>query len=118
MTGVRGRTPLHPGEITVLALAWAATIVLIAVLAAGWVNYAQYPITVLIIPGLAWAAVTAARAEWRSFGVGIAVAFIGAVGLLAGPAMSWLVAGVGLCAALLGNAAVLARGQRVTVRLG
>jgi hypothetical protein len=112
MTGIRGRSPLRSGEITFLVLAWAAAIVVITALATAGASYARYPTTVLIIPGLAWAAVTVARAEWRSCGVGLAVAVTGAVGEFAGPATSWLVAGIGLCVVLLGDAAAVAWRQR------
>jgi hypothetical protein len=112
MTGIRGRSPLRPGEITILVLAWAAVIVLMVALSIAGVSYAQYPTTVLIIPGLAWAAVAAARSDWRSCGVGLAVAVTGAAGEFAGPATSWLVAGVGLCVVLLADAAAVARQQR------
>ncbi len=112
IAGVRGRTRLRPAEITVLALAWAAAAALMWALAAAGVNYSLYPTTVLIVPGLAWAAIMAARADWRSFGTGLAVAAVGAVGAFAGPAGAWAVAGVGLCAVLLGNAAAIARRQR------
>jgi hypothetical protein len=78
-------------------------------LAAAGVSYSLYPTTVLIVPGLAWAAIMAARAGWRNCGTGLAVA---AVGAFAGPAGAWAVAGVGLCAVLLGNAAAIARRQR------
>jgi len=112
LAGVRGRSRLRPAEITVLVLAWVAVVAVMVALAAAGVSYARYPTTVLIVPGLAWAAVTAARAEWRACGVGLAVAAVGGVGLLTGPAGSWLVAGVGLCAVLLGNAAAIAWRQR------
>ncbi len=112
MTGVRGRSPLRPGEITVLALAWAAVIVLMAALAAAGAGYAEYPATVLIIPGLAWAAVMAARADWRNCATGLAVVVVGVAGLFAGPAGAWAVAGVGLCVVFLGRAAAIAWQQR------
>lgn len=65
-----------------------------------------------VIPGLAWAATMAARADWRRCGVGLAVAAVGVVGLLAGPAGAWLVGGVGLCIVLLGFAAAIAWRKR------
>jgi hypothetical protein len=113
--GVRGRSRLRPAEITVLALAWAAAAVVMAALAAAGVSYSLYPTTVLIVPGLAWAAIMAARAGWRACGTGLAVAAVGAIGALAGPAGAWAVAGVGLCAVLLGNAAAVAWRQRRSV---
>jgi hypothetical protein len=65
MAGVRGRSRLRPAEITVLVAAFAATVVLMWALADAGVSFAWYPTTVLIIPGLAWAAV-AARAGWQT----------------------------------------------------
>jgi hypothetical protein len=112
IAGVRGRTRLRPVEIIVLVLAWAAVPVIMWVLAAAGVDFGLYPTTVLIVPGLAWAGVMAARAGWRACGSGLAVAVVGVVGAFAGPAGAWLVAGVGLCAVLLGNAAAVARRQR------
>jgi hypothetical protein len=106
--GVRGRSRLRPAEITVMVLAWAAAAVVMAALAAAGVSYSLYPTTVLIVPGLAWAAVMAARAGWRRCGTGLAVAAVGTAGLFAGPAGAWAVAGVGLCAVLLGKAAAVA----------
>jgi len=110
--GVLGRSQLRPAEIAVAALAWVAAAVLLAALAASGVSYGHYATTVLIIPGLAWAAITAARAWWRSCAVGLAVAIVGVVGLFAGPAGSWAVAGIGLCLVLLGYAAAVTRQQR------
>ena len=110
--GVRGRSRLRPAEITVAALAWVAAVAVLAALAAAGVSYSLYPTTVLIIPGLAWAAVMAARADWRHCGTGLAVAVVGVAGLFAGPAGAWAVAGVGLCVVLLGRAAAIAWRQR------
>jgi hypothetical protein len=112
MAGVHGISRLRPAEITVLVLAFAATVVFMA--AAG-VSYSLYPTTVLIVPGLAWAAVMATRAGWRECATGLAVAVVGVVGAFAGPAGSWAVAGVGLCAVLLGKAAAIAWRQRRSV---
>ena len=40
--------------------------------------YGQYPLTVpLIVVGLAWAGLMAARANWRACGTGLAVAAVG-----------------------------------------
>jgi hypothetical protein len=108
MAGVRGRSRLRPGEIIIAALGWAAAVVALVALAVAGVSYSQYPTTLLIIPGLAWAAVMTARAGWRRCGTGAAVAVVGIAGLLAGPAGSWAVAGAGLCAVFLGTAATIA----------
>src|ERR1700730_9600678 len=99
MAGVRGTSRLRPAEITVLVLAFAATVVFMA--AAG-VSFGRYPTTVLIVPGLAWAAVMATRAGWRGCATGLAVAVVGVVGAFAGPGGAWAVAAVGLCAVLPG----------------
>jgi hypothetical protein len=114
--GVRGITRFRPAEITVLVLAWVVPVpVLMVALAANGVSFAWYPTTVLIVPGLAYAAIMAARASWRECGTGLAVAATGAAGAFAGPAGAWAVAGVGLCAVLLGNAAAIAWRQRRSV---
>jgi hypothetical protein len=115
MAGVRGRTRLRPAEITIMVVAWASVPVLIWALAAAGASLAQYPTTVLIVPGLAWAAVMASRAGWRSSGTGLAVAAVGAVGLLGGPAGGWLIMGIGLCAALMSEAVAIAWRRRRSV---
>ena len=112
VAGVRGRSRLRPAEITVTALAWVAAVAVMVALAAAGVNYSLYPTTVLIIPGLAWAAVMAVRAGWGDCATGLAVAVVGVAGLFAGPAGAWAVAGVGLCVVLLARAAVIAWRQR------
>jgi hypothetical protein len=111
LAGVRGRTRLRPAEIAILVVSWAVVPVFMWALYANKVSFAWYPTTVLIIPGLAWAAV-AARAGWRRSGVGLVLVVIGVVGAFAGSAGSWLVAGVGLCAVLLADAAVTTWEQR------
>ena len=110
--GVSGRSRLRPAEIGVAALAWAAAVVVVAALAAAGVSFSLYPTTLLIIPGLAWAATMAARADWRRCATGLAVAVVGVAGVFAGPAGAWAVAGLGLCIVLLGNAAAIVRRQR------
>jgi hypothetical protein len=109
--GVRGKSRFSRTEITILALAWASEAALIAVLAAAGSSLAQHPTTVLIIPGLAWTAISAARHNRASLGTGIAVTITGLAGAFAGPAGAWLVGGVGLCATLLGRAGITARRQ-------
>jgi hypothetical protein len=113
--GVSGRSRFSQGEIAVMVVAWASVPVLIWALAAAGSSLAQYPTTVLIVPGLAWAAVMAARADWGNCGTGLAVAAVGVVGAFAGPAGAWAVAGVGLCAVLLGKAAAVAWRQHRSV---
>jgi hypothetical protein len=120
--GVSGRSRLSRAEITVLALAWVGAFAVMGALAGAGVShayvYGQYPVTVpLIVAGLAWAGIMAARANWRACGTGLAVAAVGAVGAFAGPAGAWAVAGVGLCAVLLGTAAAITwRQHRSLVR--
>jgi hypothetical protein len=118
--GVSGKSRLRPAEITVLALAWIAVFPLIgAMVHAGVSNadvYSLIPLTVpLIIAGLTWAAIMAARGGWREFGTGLGVAAVGAAGLLTGPVAAWAVAGVGLCLVLLGSAAAIVWRQRRSV---
>jgi hypothetical protein len=115
--GVSGRSRLHPGEIAAMAVVWAGVFVVMGVLAGAGVSnaivYGIFPATVpLIVAGLAWAAIMAARANWRAFGTALAVAAVGAVGVFAGPAGAWAVAGVGLFLVLAGTAAVIAWRQR------
>jgi hypothetical protein len=95
--GVSGRSRFSHGEIMVLVLAFVVTVVAMAGLSAAGLSFAWYPTLVLVIPGLAWAVLAAARRNWREF---------------AGPAGSWAVAAVGLCVLLLGNAAAIAWQQR------
>jgi len=116
LAGVRGRSRFSPAEITILALSWVAAAVLAAALSAAGVRYGWYPTTVLILPGLAWAAVSAARKDRGNCAMGLAVTAIGVAGLFAGAAGSWAVAGLGLCALLLGHAAAAARRQRGQAR--
>jgi hypothetical protein len=112
MTGVRGRTRFRPAEIIILALSWALVPVLMWALATAGASFAWYPTTVLILPGLAWAAVQGARDGWRGTASGLVLAATGVAGAFAGPAGSWAVAGLGLCALLLGTAAAVAWRQR------
>ena len=116
--GVRGRTQLSPAAIAILALSWVVAVGVLIGLAAAGLSYARYPTTLLIAPGVAWAAVSAVRANWRNFGVGLAVAAVGVIGEFAGPAGAWAVAAVGLCAVLLGSAAVILWQRRVPASHG
>ncbi len=110
--GVSGRSRFSQGEIIVLVLAFAAAVVAMAGLGIAGVTFAWYPTSVLVIPGLAWAAISAARANWLDLATGLSLVVIGIAGTFAGPAGSWAVAAVGLCVTLLSNAAVRARQQR------
>lgn len=118
--GLSGKSRLRPAEIAVLAAIWIGVYAAMGPMAIAGVSnavvYGLYPVTVpLIAAGLAWAAITAARADWRNCGAGLAVAVTGAVALSAGPAGAWAVAGVGLCLTLLGQAAVIVWQQRRSV---
>jgi hypothetical protein len=110
--GISGRSRFSPGEITVLVLAFAATVAAMAGLGAAGVDFATYPTSVLVIPGLAWAVLMAARASWRGLATGLAIVVIGIVGAFAGPAGAWAVAAVGLCVMLVGSAAAITWQQR------
>jgi hypothetical protein len=110
--GLSGRSRFSQGEIAVLVLALAAAVVAMAALGAAGVKFATYPTSVLVIPGLAWAGLMAARANWRGLATGLAIVVIGIVGAFAGPAGAWAVAAVGLCVMLLGSAAAIAWRQR------
>ena len=105
--GVSGRSRFSQGEIMLLVVAFVATVVAMTALGSAGVSFAWYPTTVLVIPGLAWAAISAARRNWVEVGTGLAIVALGVVGAFAGPAGSWAVAAVGLCAVLLGNAAAI-----------
>ena len=111
MTGVRGRSRFSQGEIAVLVVAFVAAVVAMAGLGTAGVNFATYPTSVLVIPGLAWAVLMAARANWRGLATGLAIVAIGIAGAFAGPAGAWAVAAVGLCVVLLADAAAIARRQ-------
>ena len=107
--GIRGRTRFTPAEISVMAAAWGAPFVIMAALGVTHDSQSAYLLTVpLIVVGLAFAVVTAIRADWRSSGTGLAVAVSGAAGVSLGQAGAWAVTGVGLCLTLLGGAAVIA----------
>jgi uncharacterized protein YybS (DUF2232 family) len=118
--GVSGKSRLRPWEIIVLTLAWIAVFAVIGALAGTGVSpaivYSLIPLTVpLILAGLAWAGINAARADWRPCGVGVGVAVVGAVGLFAGRARAWAVVGVGLFIVLLGSAVAIVWQQRRSV---
>jgi hypothetical protein len=106
--GVSGRSRFSQGEITVLVLAFAAAVVAMVGLGAAGVNIATYPTSVLVIPGLAWTVLMAARGNGRGLATGLSILVIGVVGAFAGPAGAWAVAAVGLCVMLLGSAAAIA----------
>ena len=110
--GVSGRSRFSQGEIIVLVLAFVATVAAMVGLGAAGVDFATYPTSVLVIPGLAWTVLMAARADWRGLATGLAIVVIGIVGAFAGPAGAWAVAAVGLCVMLLGSAAAIAWRQR------
>ena len=114
--GVSGRSRLRPAEIAVMAVAWIGVFATMGVLAGAGASrafvYGLYPATVpLIVTGLAWAAIMAARSNRRGCAAGLAIAVVGALGLLAGPAGAWLVAGAGVGVVLLTIAVARVWGQ-------
>lgn len=112
VAGVSGRTRFSKGEIAALVVSFAAAVVAMAVLGAAGVSLAWYPTSVMVIPGLAWAVLSAKRGNRCEAAIGLALIVMGVVGAFAGPAGSWAVAAVGLCAVMLGNAAAVAWQQR------
>lgn len=115
--GVTGRTRFRPADIAAATAIWVAVFAVMGVLAgAGASNrivYGLYPAAApLIVAGLIWAAMMAARRDWRHVFPSLAAAGIGAVSLLAGPAGAWAVCGVSLFVLLLASAAVIAWRQR------
>jgi hypothetical protein len=115
--GVTGRTRLRASEIVISVALWIGVFAVIGVLIATGVRdsitYGLYPACVpLIAAGLPWAAMMAARADWRRCAEALAIAIVGIAGLFAGPAGAWLVAGVGICLVLLATAAIVAQRQR------
>jgi hypothetical protein len=107
--GVSGRSRFTPAEITVMVVAWIAPYVVLAALGDGGNSHSGYLLTApLIVVGLTFAALMAARSDWLSCGTGLAVAVTGAVGASAGQAGAWAVTGIGLCLTLLGSAAIIA----------
>src|SRR5579859_6191598 len=90
--GVRGRTRFRPAEIAVMAASWIVPFAVMAALGVTHDNQSGYLLTVpLIAAGLAYAALMAARSDWRQFGTGLAVAATGAAGAAAGHAGAWAV---------------------------
>ena len=115
--GVSGRSRLRPAEIAVMATIWLCLFVVLGLLAGAGVSdaivYGLYPATApLIVVGLAWAGIMAARADWPTCATGLAVAAVGAVAAFAGPVGTWAVAGLGLFVVLLGRAAIVTWRQR------
>lgn len=110
--GVSGRTRFTQAEITGLVLAFIASVLAMVGLGVAGVSVATYATSVLVIPGLVWAALMAARRNWNGLATGVATVVIGIAGAFAGPAGSWAVGAVGLCVVLLGSAAAIAWQQR------
>ena len=106
IAGVSGPSRFSQGEIIVLVLSFVAAVLLMVGLGSAGVSFAFYPTSVMVVPGLAWVVISAARANRGQIATGLAVVVIGVVGAFAGPAGSWAVAAVGLCVILLGSAAV------------
>ena len=115
--GIRGRARFRPAETAVMAVLWAAVFVAIVPMAEAGVSdrivYGLYPaVAPVILAGLSWAALMAARAEWRACVGGVAAAAVGGVAVFAGPAGAWAVVGLGVFALLLAHAAELTFRQR------
>jgi hypothetical protein len=115
--GVIGRSQLRRADIVLWTSLWVGAFAVMGVLIGAGVSdrivYGLYPAAVpLVVAGLGWACVTAARAQWRQFSSALAIVAVGVGALFAGPAGAWLVSGVGICVALLGQAAIVARRQR------
>ncbi len=106
IAGVSGRSRFSQGEIIALALAFVVAVLLMVGLDGSGVSFAAYPTSVLVVPGLVWAVISALRANRRGLATGLAIIVTGVVGAFAGPAGSWAVAAVGLCLTLLGDAAI------------
>lgn len=118
--GVSGRSRLHPAEIALMAAIWIGVFVAMVPMASDGVSHSivfgLYPATApLLAGGLGWAAITAARANWRALGTAAAVVIIAVAAVYAGPVGAWAVDGVGLCLVLLGSAAAIAWRQRRSV---
>ncbi len=118
--GVRGRSQLRAGETITVLMLWLGVFVVMAILGSVGVNnafsYGTYPAAVpLIVGGLAWAGITAARANWRGCASGLAVAVVGIVAIFAGPVGAWAVAGVGIFVELAVSAALTFSRQRRSV---
>lgn len=111
--GISGRTPMRPAEVTTMAAVWIGVFVVMGALPAAGagrgVVYGLYPASApLILAGLAWAGIMAARANRAGTGTALAVAAVGALAAFAGPAGAWAVAGSGLCVVLMVTAAATA----------
>ena len=104
MAGVSGRSRFSQGEIIALALAFLVTVILMVSLDGTGVGFAVYPTSVLVIPGLVWAVISALRSNRTGLGTGLALVVLGVVGAFAGGAGSWAVAAVGLFVIMLGSA--------------
>ena len=116
--GIGGRPRLRLGEIAFVVVVWLGVFVVMGVMAGAGVSdgivYGLYPACVpLIVAGLVWAGVMAARADWRACVSGLAAAAVGAVAWFAGPAGAWAVVGVGICVVLLERCAEISWRQHV-----
>jgi hypothetical protein len=116
--GIGGRSRWRPAEISLMVLLWIAVFGVMGVMIANGVSarivYGLYPATApVIVVGVIWAVIMAARADWRLCIGGLAAAAVGAVALLAGPAGAWAVVGIGLFVILLGRAVETYWRQRV-----
>ena len=115
--GTSGRLRLRPAEIALMAAVWVGMFLAMGPMAGSGVSntivYGLYPATApLIIVGLTWAGLMAARADWRASASGVAAAALGIAAIFAGPVAVWAVVGVGIFVLLLARAAAIARRLR------
>lgn len=115
--GVRGRTPLRTAEVAIMATAWVGVFVVMAALAgegsSRTVIWGLYPVAApLIVAGLAWAVICAARTDRLSAATALGAAAVGTASAFAGPVGAWAVAALGLCAVLVGRALIVLHHQK------
>jgi hypothetical protein len=115
--GISGRLRRRAGDIELMAAVWVGVFVVMALLAGAGVRdaivYGLYPATApLIVAGVAWAGIMAARADWRACGSGLAAVAVGVVAIFTGPTVAWAVVGVGVFVVLLEHAIEISWRQR------
>jgi hypothetical protein len=111
--GVSGRSLLtRRGVVVALAVAYVAAYVFMGALyhdgASAAIIYGVFPATApLIVAGGAAAGAYAAREDWLSLAVSLAIVAVAAGSAFAGPVAVWAATGVGCAIALVGHAAAL-----------
>jgi hypothetical protein len=105
--------------IGLMLVVWIAAFAVTAPLyhaSASYPVWGLYPASApLMFIGLAGAGTAAARRDWPTAGITLAIAVIAAVAGFGGPAGAWLIMGIGLCAVCLGTAAFKVWQQRHSV---